>query len=310
MFGVLNMYAIFGGAWDTCVMTSERSIDSDTATDAAADTADAANTADSAADTSDGNAAAGTRADTGGVDGTASAQTPVTPEMSLHDRLLDEWGMAVVGGAVAAGERLPEPDMGGDAAPSRTVTREVTRVLESMGLVSVKRKAGATANPIEAWNILDPQVIRWRLRGPHRIAALHELSQLRAAVEPAAARLAATEATPEHWATLTEAAIGMVAHSDHADESEYLEADILFHRTLLEASGNRMFAALGEVIASTLTGRTQHELMPKTADQTALNWHTEVAALIRKGDGAAAEATMRRIVDESDQAISHIAGDR
>lgn len=104
------------------------------------------------------------------------------------------------------------------------------------------------------------------------------------------------------------AAIEMVAHSDHANESEYLDADILFHRTLLEASGNLMFAALGDVIASTLTGRTQHELMPRVADQTALGWHTEVAALIRKGDGDGAETAMRQIVDESDQAISHIAG--
>lgn len=102
------------------------------------------------------------------------------------------------------------------------------------------------------------------------------------------------------------AVIEMVAHSDHANESEYLDADILFHRTLLEASGNLMFAALGDVTASTLTGRTQHELMPQVADQTALGWHTEVAALIRKGDGA--ETAMRQIVDESDQAISHIAG--
>ena len=49
------------------------------------------------------------------------------------------------------------------------------------------------------------------------------------------------------------AAIEMVAHSDHANEFEYLDADILFHRTLLEASGNLMFAALGDVIASTAT---------------------------------------------------------
>ena len=231
-----------------------------------------------------------------------------TSDASLHDRLLDEWGMAVVCGDVAEGERLPEPGMDGDAAPSRTVTREVTRVLESMGLVSVKRKAGATANPIAAWNVFDPQVIGWRLRSPYRIEALHELSQLRAAVEPAAARLAATNATNEHWATLTGAAIDMVAHSDHANEQPYLDADVLFHRTLLEASGNLMFAALGDVIASTLTGRTQHELMPAVADQTALNLHTEVAALIRKGDGEGAEGAMRSIVSESDEAISRIAG--
>lgn len=237
---------------------------------------------------------------------TESADT----EISLHDRLLDEWGMAVVCGDVAAGERLPEPAADGGAPPSRTVTREVTRVLESMGLVSVKRKAGATANPTTEWNVFDPQVIRWRLRSPYRIAALHELSQLRAAVEPAAARLAAANATSEHWATLTGAAIDMVAYSDHANEQPYLDADILFHRTLLDASGNLMFAALGDVITSTLTGRTQHELMPAVADQTALSLHTEVAALIRKGDGEAAQAAMQRIVSESDEAISRIAAAR
>ncbi|NEG71278.1 FCD domain-containing protein [Bifidobacterium ramosum] len=221
----------------------------------------------------------------------------------LHDRLLEEWGMAVVNGDIAVGDRLPDPAMDGDATPSRTVTREATRVLESMGLVSVKRKTGATVNPIDRWNLFDPQVIRWRLRGTHRLDALHELSQLRAAVEPLAARLAAHAATPAQWGTLTEAAIGMVSHSDHADEQDYLDADMLFHRTLLQASGNRMFAELGDVIVTTLEGRTQHELMPKTADQNALNLHVEIAALIRKGDGAGAESAMRRIVDESDAAI-------
>ncbi|NMM94765.1 FadR/GntR family transcriptional regulator [Bifidobacterium oedipodis] len=235
-------------------------------------------------------------------------QSTSTNDTSLHDRLLDEWGMAVIRGDVAKGERLPEPTMDGDAAPSRTVTREVTRVLESMGLVSVKRKAGATANPPADWNVFDPQVIHWRLRSPYRIAALHELSQLRAAVEPTAARLAAANATSEHWATLTGAAIDMVAYSNHANEQPYLDADVLFHRTLLAASGNLMFAALGDVIASTLAGRTQHELMPAVADQTALSLHTEVAALIRKGDGEAAEAAMRQIVSESDEAISRIGG--
>lgn len=227
-------------------------------------------------------------------------------ERPLHDRLLDAWGMAIVDGDIAPGERLPDPDLGGES-PSRTVTREATRVLESMGLVSVRRKAGATVNPIRQWNMFDPQVIRWRLGGRHRLDALHELSQLRSAVEPLAARLAATHATNEQWAALTEAAIGMVSHADHADEQEYLDADSLFHRTLVEASGNLMIADLGDVIVATLEGRTHHELMPKTANQEALDLHSEVAALVRRGDGMGAETAMRRIVDESDDAITRIA---
>ena len=36
----------------------------------------------------------------------------------------------------------------------------------------------------------------------------------------------------------------MVSHADDADEQEYLDADSLFHRTLVEASGNLMIADL------------------------------------------------------------------
>ena len=241
-------------------------------------------------------------------DMTANTSATAAEDLPLHDRLLDEWGTSIIDGHIAPGDRLPDPAPGPDGTvPSRTVTREATRVLESMGLVSVRRKAGATVNPIATWNVFDPQVIQWRLGGAYRLNALNELSQLRAAVEPMAARLAATHATPEQWGTLTEAAVGMVAHSNHADEHEYLDADKLFHRTLLEASGNLMFAALGDVVASTLEGRTTHELMPAVANQEALDLHAEVAALIRKGDGNGAEAAMRRIVDESADAITRIA---
>ncbi|NMN01263.1 GntR-family transcriptional regulator [Bifidobacterium sp. DSM 109958] len=230
----------------------------------------------------------------------------IEADRTLHDRLLDEWGMAVIDGRIRPGDRLPEPELGGET-PSRTVTREVTRVLESMGLVNVRRKAGAVVNPIDRWNFFDPQVIRWRLGGTHRLDALRELSQLRAGVEPLAARLAAAAATADQWGTLTRAAVDMVSYSDRANEQDYLDADILFHRTLLESSGNLMFAELGDVVASTLEGRTRHELMPAVANQEALDLHVEAASLIRKGDGAGAEAAMRRIVDESADAIDRIA---
>ncbi|WP_314687177.1 FCD domain-containing protein [uncultured Bifidobacterium sp.] len=220
---------------------------------------------------------------------------------SLHDRLLDYWGMSVVTGGTPAGQRLPQPTV--HPAPSRTVTREVTRVLETMGLVTVRRKAGATANPRDGWNPYDPHVIEWRLRSGQRAETLRELTELRAAIEPEAARLAATRATPDQWATLTQAAIDMVAHSADATGGEYLDADIRFHGTLMQASGNCMFAALGNVVASMLIGRTEHNLMPGNADATALRLHGDVAAYVRKGDGANAERAMNDIIREAGSSI-------
>ena len=226
-------------------------------------------------------------------------------EGTLHDRLLDQWGAAIVDGTIAPGDRLPSPDLDSQR-PSRTVTREVTSVLEAMGLVTVKRKVGATVNPCQHWNIYDPQVIEWRLRGPDRGRALHELSELRACVEPMAAQLAAGHADQDQWAKLTRAAIDMVANADRADGPDYLRADETFHRTLLEASGNAMFAALSDVIASVLSGRTRHELMPRKADEKALRLHGDVAALIRRGDAEGARHAMDWIVDESDRAIEQM----
>lgn len=226
-------------------------------------------------------------------------------DATLHDKLLAEWGKGIIAGDIKPGARLPQPsaELG---TPSRTVTREVTRVLESMGLVSVKRKAGATVNAKAAWNPYDPRIIRWRLNSADRHAALHELSQLRAAVEPVAAQLAAKYATPQDWAALTQAIMDMVAYSSNATGREYLQADVLFHRTLLSASGNPMFAALDDIVVATLSGRTEHQLMPQVANADALRLHTDVAAFIRKGDGAAARKAMEDIVNESDAAMTQM----
>ena len=239
------------------------------------------------------------------VESASKPDDKTATEGTLHDRLLDQWGAAIVDGTIAPGDRLPAPDLDSQR-PSRTVTREVTRVLEAMGLVTVKRKVGATVNPRQLWNIYDPRVIEWRLRGPGRGRTLHELSELRACVEPMAAQLAAGHADQDQWAKLTRAAIDMVANADRADGPDYLRADETFHRTLLEASGNAMFAALGDVIASVLSGRTRHELMPRKADEKALRLHGDVAALIRRGDAEGARHAMEWIVDESDRAVEQM----
>ena len=66
----------------------------------------------------------------------------------------------------------------------------------------------------------------------------------------------------------------------------YLLADKVFHRTLLEASGNEMFRALNDVVAEVLTGRTHHGMMPEQPNPAAIALHDEVARAIRMRDEA------------------------
>jgi DNA-binding FadR family transcriptional regulator len=178
---------------------------------------------------------------------------------------------------------------------SRSVMREAVRVLESMHLVESRRRVGVTVRPTAEWNVYDPQVIRWRLAGRDRARQLRSLTVLRSAVEPVAAGLAARNAGPEQCAELTECALGMVATSRGHQLEGYLVHDVAFHRVILAASGNEMFARLGDVVAEVLTGRTQHQVMFEDPDPEAVTLHVRVAEAVREGDARRAEELTREI---------------
>ncbi|MFJ6694903.1 FadR/GntR family transcriptional regulator [Streptomyces sp. NPDC091272] len=213
----------------------------------------------------------------------------------LHARVLESLGPAITGGEYPPGSVLRTDELSQEFEVSRSVMREAVRVLESMHLVESRRRVGVTVLPAHEWNVYDPQVIRWRLAGADRPRQLRSLTVLRSAVEPTAAGLAARNATAEQCAALTECAIGMVAHSRGRRLEGYLLHDVEFHRTILKASGNEMFARLGDVVAEVLTGRTHHQVMFEDPDPAAVTLHVKVAEAVRERDAVRAEELTREI---------------
>ncbi len=224
----------------------------------------------------------------------------------LHGSLLDALGTAVVSGALGAGEVLTLEEMCRRYGVSRSATREAVRVLESMGLVESRRRVGVTVLGRGSWNVFDPRVIRWRLDRGDRVSQLLSLSELRQGIEPVAAALAARRATPEQCRRLAVAVSDMAVHG-RAGEVElklYLQADIAFHRVLLEASDNEMLAGLGDVVSEVLDGRTHHGMMPTPPNPEAIALHEEVARAVRDRDAVGAERAMRAIIDEAAAAMA------
>lgn len=223
----------------------------------------------------------------------------------LHLDLLEKLGRLLADGGLTAGQVLRTEEVEARFSVSRTVAREVIRVLESMGMVTSRRRVGVVVEPRSTWNMFDPMIIRWRLAGTGRMEQLRTLSELRSGVEPTAARFAAVRATPEQCGELTRAVMDMSVHGRSGDLQAYLDADIRFHRTLLEASANEMFAALSDVVAEVLTGRTAHGLMPATPEPVAIQLHADVAAAVRLGDGEAAHRAMTDIIVEAMEYMSN-----
>ncbi|MFE2052219.1 MULTISPECIES: FadR/GntR family transcriptional regulator [unclassified Streptomyces] len=218
-----------------------------------------------------------------------------TPGRGLHGRVLDTLGPAITAGEYPAGSVLRTDELAQRFEVSRSVMREAVRVLESMHLVESRRRVGVTVLPECEWNVYDPQVIRWRLAGSERPRQLRSLTVLRSAVEPVAAGLTARLATPEQCAELTECALGMVANSSGHRLEQYLFHDVAFHRVILTASGNEMFARLGGVVAEVLAGRTHHDVMFEDPDPAAVTLHVQVAEAVRARDAERAERLTREI---------------
>jgi DNA-binding FadR family transcriptional regulator len=222
----------------------------------------------------------------------------------LHANLLDALGGGIVSNRLAPGQVLTLDGVSAEHGVSRSVAREAVRVLESMGMVTSRRRVGITIQTSEKWNVFDPRLIRWRLDAGDRAAQLVSLSELRRGFEPAAAALAARRADPHHCRVMAAAVSDMVVHGRSGDLDSYLMADKVFHRTLLEASGNEMFRALNAVVAEVLAGRTHHGMMPERPNTAAIALHDEVARAIRLRDEGAAERAMRAIIDEAASAVT------
>lgn len=230
--------------------------------------------------------------------------------VAQHGGVLDRLGESIASGERGPGTVLTLAGLEEEFGVSRTLVREVVRVLESMGMVESRRRVGVTVRPAQDWNPFDPRLIRWRLSGPGRAAQLLSLTELRAAIEPLAARLAAARADGATRRRLVALAARLkeLGEAHRGTDPEYLATDIAYHALLLEASGNPMLAALGDVVAEVLSGRTQLGLMPREPVPGALESHEATAAAVATGDAATAEARARAVVAEVLEEVVGAAG--
>lgn len=239
----------------------------------------------------------------------ASAQaSSAAPAPVLHSSVIERLGIEIAQGIRPPGSVITLAQLEDETGVSRTVIREVVRTLESMGMVESRRRVGVTVLPVAAWNVLDPQLIRWRLRGAERLAQLRRLTEMRLALEPTAARLAAAKATTEVGIQLLELAsrLRILGEAGRGHEQPYLETDIAFHALLLSASGNDMIASLHGIVTEVLAGRTDLGLTPADPAPISFDNHEGVARAVLDGNENLAEQYARAVVMEVWQELGDI----
>lgn len=214
---------------------------------------------------------------------------------NLTYALLDAVGKAIVVGAYDDSPFPTEADLAQQFAVSRSVTREAVKMLTAKGLLVARPRKGTSVQPPSAWNLFDPDVLRWMLERKFSLDLLRQFNELRIAIEPMAATLAARTADEQGIAAIQDGYQRMVAAE--AGDDDALEADIAFHIAVLEASANPFYAQFRDVVKTAL--RTSIRFTNRFKGRTAsLPQHHAVLTAIEERAPERAAAAMSALIED------------
>ncbi|MCJ8145203.1 FadR family transcriptional regulator [Ancylobacter sp. A5.8] len=221
---------------------------------------------------------------------------PARRAHSNHGEVARTIGIDIIAGRYGEGAKLP-----GDAeltllfGVSRPVLRESVKTLVAKGLLSTKARVGTVVLERAAWNMFDPDVLAWHLDAGIDKRFLRDLSEIRLAVEPRAAALAAERRSEDDLAVMRRAVARM--RSEPGASDGFAEADLILHVAVATASGNPFMRSIGAVIEAAL--RASFVLSaPGDAREhdIAVAAHERIVEAIADRDAEAAGAAMMNVI--------------
>ena len=225
----------------------------------------------------------------------------MTEECGSHDgrnrtgKIVDDLGLAIVTEHFRSGSPFPtEAELCERYDASRPVLREAVKMLAAKGLLVGRKRAGTLVQPEDNWNLLDPDVLRWMLQRDFSIDLLIDFTEIRLAIEPRAATLAAHSASGPQRAAIV-AATERMAAADRGEE-DALEADIAFHIAVLRASNNRFLRQFTDLTETTLRFSIRRTNEYKGVPRASARDHKRVADAIVEGNATLAGTRMYELI--------------
>jgi DNA-binding FadR family transcriptional regulator len=207
-------------------------------------------------------------------------------------------GTRIVSGEFAPGDSLPiESELCQAYGVSRSTIREAVKNLAAKRLLEVGPKVGTRVLPFVNWNLLDPDVLSWRLNAQFDNRIVEDLYEMRQCFEPRACYLAARDGAKDDLELI---------HRCYADMLSTLQTPALaasaeteFHLAIIAATHNGLFVTIGGAVKTAL--RVSYALTQKSPGRPAMEMEPYEAVLtaIVARRGEAASDAMRRLLELS-----------
>ena len=190
---------------------------------------------------------------------------------------------------------------------SRPVLRESVKTLVAKGLLTTKARVGTVVRERGAWNMFDADVLAWHLDAGIDIRFLGDLAEIRLAVEPRAAALAADRRSDADVEELRRSMDKM--RREPSDSAAFADADLLLHIIVAKASGNLFMRSIGHVIEAALRASFLRSAPVELEDREAvLCWHQRIVDAIASRDGETAAAAMVEVIHNGMHRLERMPG--
>lgn len=224
---------------------------------------------------------------------------------TLTDRVVAALVDLIRGEDFTPGSRLPsEMNMASRFGVSRTVIREAISRLKSEGLVESRQGSGVFVREgnMDAPFRIDPAIM-------DSIQSVLQVVELRLALEGEIAAFAAKRRTSAQVKAISQALKQI--ENEEREGKDGVDADIAFHRSIAEATGNPQFLALIEFLSNFLRNATattrSYEATKETLSLEVKAEHAAIVDAISQQDPVAARTAARKHMEGASRRLKTIA---
>jgi GntR family transcriptional repressor for pyruvate dehydrogenase complex len=208
-----------------------------------------------------------------------------------HELVAERLRDRILSGELADGDRLPpEDELTAKFGIARTTLREALRVLESQGLLTIRRGRGG--GPVITHPSLDPSAMALAISLQLQGATIGDLDAARQLIEPQIAGELARHHSADDIAALEEAIEVAAKAAEANDLQAFGAAATNIHATLVERSGNITLTTLSRLLHVMVNA--YYASATRRADQAsmrrAVRSYRRLVELILSGDSEAAIA--------------------
>ena len=202
----------------------------------------------------------------------------------LADQVIAQLRAQITSGEWPVGSRIPtEVELVEQLGVARNTVREAVRALAHNGLLDIRQGSGTY--------VLATSELAGVMHRRFADADQSQVSELRQALEAAAARLAASRRTERDLKLLDTTLARREDAWNSGDVEAFVQTDAAFHQAVMAASHNEVLSALYADLGEVMRAEVRHTVGPELAADRYVGHHLIVTAIRdRDADAASAES--------------------